>query len=662
MDRVRFFSIRYKILALLSFLLLICVVSYLMMAIQTFKRDKTELVFDFNRSVVVGLGKEFESTLAIIKAKLDLAKDSQIPLEKFLAQDPLIVYLQAGARTYLNPTFAKIFEVPISTFVDQVEGSAKITGAALWRIEGYPDLVGFRHFDGGIEQRVVFRISSVLESIARYEKSQVFLINKKGESLVDVVAEGHEPLNSQTKEIALASLVKTQVFKEEKPDNKKLTAFYKGSDDFIFITCVREDLAFQALQDFTRRSLVFAGFVATLALMAGILFSRQITDPIQKLVQGMTLVGQGSLEKKIWVNTHDETSLLASSFNKMIEDLRLSRSKLEEINLDLENKVKERTVQLETQNQAVKEAQEALLRTTRLASVGEVAARAAHEVLNPLTGMLTRLQLVQKRQSQTSDSDLNLFQEILSGWIQDFEKGGLNEMLKQWQKPSLVDSKILLIEEDLQNLAAIVKNLQAHQKTQAGKNSEDAKFLIQEAHRISKIVQNMRALSQVQSSKQRLSAKQLLEETKNIMADLFEQKQIQFDLKLRHEQDLIFVDRDEFIQSLTNLLRNSVQAVLDPTARPGPKWVKVMTGEIKSASGIMLSIEVEDSGCGISEDDHLKLFQTQFTTKNAEDGTGLGLSISRRFIRSFGGDVQLLQSRPGFGSSFRVTIPTREAE
>ena len=91
---------------------------------------------------------------------------------------------------------------------------------------------------------------------------------------------------------------------------------------------------------------------------------------------------------------------MAASFNHMIVDLKESREQLEQINLELEDKVKESTHQLEKQNQAVKEAQEALLRTTRLAAVGEIAGRAAHEVLNPLTSILSRVQRVKDKLSK----------------------------------------------------------------------------------------------------------------------------------------------------------------------------------------------------------------------------------------------------------------------
>ena len=94
------------------------------------------------------------------------------------------------------------------------------------------------------------------------------------------------------------------------------------------------------------------------------------------------------------VNSRDEMALLATSFNKMTVDLRSSRAEIEEYSRTLEKKVADRTAKLEAQNVAIRETQEALVRTTRLASVGEVAGRAAHEVLNPLTNIMARLEKI----------------------------------------------------------------------------------------------------------------------------------------------------------------------------------------------------------------------------------------------------------------------------
>ena len=66
------------------------------------------------------------------------------------------------------------------------------------------------------------------------------------------------------------------------------------------------------------------------------------------------------------------------------------------------------------------------------------------------------------------------------------------------------------------------------------------------------------------------------------------------------------------------------------------------------------SMDIQDSGCGISNNDLNKVFLPYFTTKS--HGTGLGLSVVRQMLKSLGGEIKL-KSLPGQGSTFTITLP-----
>ena len=66
-------------------------------------------------------------------------------------------------------------------------------------------------------------------------------------------------------------------------------------------------------------------------------------------------------------------------------------------------------------------------------------------------------------------------------------------------------------------------------------------------------------------------------------------------------------------------------------------------------------IRIEDTGCGISEENMEKLFDPFFSTKGHK-GTGLGLSVSYGIIQSHGGDIEV-ESKPGKGTAFTITLP-----
>ena len=83
----------------------------------------------------------------------------------------------------------------------------------------------------------------------------------------------------------------------------------------------------------------------------------------------------------------------------------------------------------------------------------------------------------------------------------------------------------------------------------------------------------------------------------------------------------------------------------------------------KKADVVWLTVEVEDSGIGISKEDQIKLFRPFERAVNMQqtEGTGLGLVISQEYIKLFGGDIQV-KSEPGKGSCFRFNVVMRKGK
>lgn len=104
-------------------------------------------------------------------------------------------------------------------------------------------------------------------------------------------------------------------------------------------------------------------------------------------------------------------------------------------------------------------------------------------------------------------------------------------------------------------------------------------------------------------------------------------------------------------QVFLNLISNAVQAV----SPAGNIWIA--TKRLKSR----LEIEVRDDGKGISADALGRIFDPFFTTREIGKGTGLGLSISYAIVRSHGGSIRAESEGPGKGSRFIVTLPGRRA-
>ena len=122
---------------------------------------------------------------------------------------------------------------------------------------------------------------------------------------------------------------------------------------------------------------------------------------------------------------------------------------------------------------------------------------------------------------------------------------------------------------------------------------------------------------------------------------------IVIDRRYPDQSPVCSVDPEQFQQVILNLLQNATQAMPDG----GVVEIEVRGGSEGEASAVLC---VRDHSIGMTEEVKEKLFTPFFTTK--EDGTGLGLVTSKKIIDAHGGKIRV-ESRPGSGTSFFVTIP-----
>jgi len=129
--------------------------------------------------------------------------------------------------------------------------------------------------------------------------------------------------------------------------------------------------------------------------------------------------------------------------------------------------------------------------------------------------------------------------------------------------------------------------------------------------------------------------------------DIFSEDYIVFS----SEDDEIMVnfDRTQLIRVVTNLVKNSIQAI--PEDREHPKIeVRVFS------EGQLVLVTVEDNGIGISEENKIKIFEPKFTTKSS--GMGLGLAMVKNIVETYKGNITFT-SQLGIGTTFTVTFPKK---
>jgi two-component system NtrC family sensor kinase len=141
------------------------------------------------------------------------------------------------------------------------------------------------------------------------------------------------------------------------------------------------------------------GFIVFAALLVGFFVHRLVYVPLRDLEVGAQRLSTGNLDQAIPVRSSDEFGNLASLFNGMTDALRNSRAQLQDWGHTLEQKVEERT-------QELRRAQAETMRGEKLASVGLLASGVAHELNNPLTGILTFSHLMrQKFPDKSADAE-----------------------------------------------------------------------------------------------------------------------------------------------------------------------------------------------------------------------------------------------------------------
>lgn len=148
-----------------------------------------------------------------------------------------------------------------------------------------------------------------------------------------------------------------------------------------------EAVAFAHVRDLRLRALYWLGVSAALAVIVGVWLARHVSGRIRKVAEGTETLAQGRFDHRLDATGTDELAALARSFNKMAAELGRAHDEITRWNRELERRVAEKGRELER-------AQDLLLRSQSLAAIGTLGAGMAHEINNPLTGVLGAAQLL----------------------------------------------------------------------------------------------------------------------------------------------------------------------------------------------------------------------------------------------------------------------------
>lgn len=143
------------------------------------------------------------------------------------------------------------------------------------------------------------------------------------------------------------------------------------------------------------RDIVYGSVALTaiISLCCGFFITVLVNRPIRRIHKGMREIGQGNLTYRITLDSSDELGLLAARFNDMSSKLDVAHREIREWSESLNTKVNEKTEEL-------KKVYEQIVQIEKLAALGKLSATVAHELNNPLEGILTFSKLISRQLQQ----------------------------------------------------------------------------------------------------------------------------------------------------------------------------------------------------------------------------------------------------------------------
>ncbi|MFM2095501.1 MAG: hypothetical protein RIS70_2625 [Planctomycetota bacterium] len=344
------------------------------------------------------------------------------------------------------------------------------------------------------------------------------------------------------------------------------------------------------------RTWIILNWITTIASVAGLggliaYLYLSIFGPLRRLIADSRRITSGNFGHRVSLHTRDEIAELGASMNDMTERFQSIRD-------NLDQKVRERTQELEERTQQ-------LVQSEQLASVGFLAAGVAHEINNPLASIAWCAESLESRVA-----DILADHSSSESAEQDPEIGILQKYLNRIQS---------------------------------------------EAFRCKGITEKLLDFSRLgNSKKEEVDLTALIEDVIQIVSTIGSYRDRTIEL---HAAPGVCaeVNGPEIKQVVLNLLTNALDS-LAPNDESGKVIVSLSDRESE------VELTVADNGCGMTEEVRDNLFKPFFTRRQNGQGTGLGLSITHRIVDEHRGIIQPHSDGPGSGSTMTVRIPRKAME
>ncbi len=327
-----------------------------------------------------------------------------------------------------------------------------------------------------------------------------------------------------------------------------------------------------AATDYSRNTLLALSLFSMILIIfiLWIYLWKEVIVPVRVLHHGTREIARGNLNYTIQDPSGTEIGDLAHSFNEMTARLRKAQDEITNWSRTLEDRVEQKSRELAA-------AQKQMLNVEKMASLGKLSATVAHEINNPLAGVLNYNKLIMK-QIQKSDIPPEKAEPILE--------------------------ELGIIESEIKRLGNIVKNL----LTFARENGEE-------------LTEN--------------DINTVVEKSLILVGHHFQMNNIRLETRYCPKACVVKCHPDQLKQALIALYVNAVEAMAP--LEGGVLRVEVWRLEEEKK----VRVRISDTGVGISPEDLPHIFEPFYSTKNKTSGVGLGLSVVYGIIKNHGGTIRV---------------------
>lgn len=332
--------------------------------------------------------------------------------------------------------------------------------------------------------------------------------------------------------------------------------------------------------------------------------AEKIALPLSRLAERTGRIKDNLGERHLLVEETEieEINLLNNNFIVMAEELGT-------IYDELESKVHERTVELQTAMDNLQNAQKQIIEQEKMASIGQLAAGVAHEINNPMAFIITNVNLLKKYFTRFDE-----YAKLLESDPAPGETARL-EARKNLEIDFIRDEIGPMLDETLNG-----------------------------TQRVKKIVNELRTFSRLTVDREMADINGGIE---SVIRILWNEIKYKADVKTDFGQlPPVLCNSGQINQVFMNIILNASQAIVDKGI------ISIVTG----AADEKVTIRIEDTGPGMSAEIMKRIFDPFFTTKEPGKGTGLGLSVTYEIIKKHHGTINV-ESTVGKGTVFTVTLP-----